>query len=43
MSDQQSTDDAACTDCDGTGWTKQTERACACQPPVPTTTGGRAR
>jgi hypothetical protein len=28
-------DDTPCTCCGGTGWTIQTERRCACQPPIP--------
>jgi hypothetical protein len=28
-------DDPECTDCGGSGVTYQTERRCACQPPVP--------
>lgn len=31
------TDDAPCTDCDDTGIAFQTERRCACQPPLPMT------
>lgn len=30
------TDDPACTDCQGSGWNGKTERSCSCQPAEPT-------